>query len=44
MDKFIPEHFGTLITSFEKIADKYKNVFTKWENEAQAKEYFTVAN
>lgn len=44
MDKFIPENFGTLITAFEKIAEKYKNVFSKWENDAQIKEYFSVSN
>jgi hypothetical protein len=44
MDKFIPENFGTLITAFEKIAEKYKNIFAKWENDAQIKDYFAVSN
>jgi hypothetical protein len=44
MDKFIPENFGTLLAAFEKIAEKYKNVFTKWESDAQIKDYFAVAN
>jgi hypothetical protein len=44
IDKFIPENFGTLLAAFDKIAEKYKNVFTKWENDAQIKDYFAVAN
>ena len=44
LDKFIPENFGTLVAAFEKIAEKYKNVFIKWENDAQIKEYFSVSS
>ncbi len=44
MDKFIPDNFSNLIIAFEKIADKYKNVFIKWDSEEQVKEYFAVAS
>ncbi len=43
IDRFIPENFASLITAFEKIADKYKTVFIKWDNEAQVKEYFALS-
>ncbi len=41
MDKFIPENFINLMNAFEKVSEKYKNVFLKWESEDQIKEYFS---
>jgi hypothetical protein len=37
---FIPKNFNELAQSFEIIAEEYKNVYLKWENFEQAKQYF----
>lgn len=40
LNTYIPKNFTSVLQSLEVIAEEYKNVYLKWENQEQARKYF----
>lgn len=40
LNEYIKRNFIDILQSLEVLADEYKNVYTRWENTEQAKQYF----